>query len=175
MNIIFTIPRPDESLVAIISADVSNTLSPDDIMQHLSDAVTLWINQTLEGKKYWFKTFQYMNIGDLALHGIPKEVNDYLILHDIYNFTLETKGSENVSKNWVFDSILYNENEMHKIIPSPRLREKLKYFDKKTELDTLLNMLSPEWYKMLKSEIEWLTAYGFKLKTIKDILSSKIG
>ncbi len=104
----FSLSRSGEDYVAVITCEVEDAdkMTPNAIMEHLCAAVTAWVDTTPEGRECFADTEEDMNVGDLAMNGIPPGVFIYLAEYGIHHLTIKIFGGEETCR-YNYDSHLY--------------------------------------------------------------------
>ena len=89
---------------AILTITSVENLSPSEAKSKVVDAITQWINDTMEGKDAWSYSCTDFNIGDLSQFEQSSTLNNILKQHGINSINIATISADNFD----FDEVLVN-------------------------------------------------------------------
>lgn len=105
----FIVPRHsiEEQTFAIVKAQVADPdlIQTGKFLNILITAVTNWVRTNKNGRRAWAKSQQDFNIGDLAHYIDSPGLRRALVLHNIYDLTIQIISDLKTSP-WIFDTTL---------------------------------------------------------------------
>lgn len=89
----------------VVSCDKSPSVdSPNQFLQAVGQAVTLWVKNTESGKETYIYAGDDLNIGDICQHDADPELHKFLAETGVHNFQI----SHPEKSGWNYDTSLVN-------------------------------------------------------------------
>lgn len=114
----YIIPRisNDEITFATIIVWYKNgtfVLDVNELFAQLRNAITRWMNETEEGKEAYLNSSGDFNIGDIVTEVSFQDMQTIAsLIRGVEKFEVETFTQDFFPSDWVFDSHLFNEDDL---------------------------------------------------------------
>lgn len=102
----------DDSAFALLDFESPLDLNEDEIRQAITCAVTEWMKTTKAGKESWVFSNRNFNVGDLDQVVDHYTLTSLLKKNNIYNLKIEIIRLKDAARNWSYDTVLINEEEI---------------------------------------------------------------
>ena len=109
------VARGYEPTIAIIGCRTTNTIrGGGQILQPLTAAITLWINETKAGHEAWRDSCEDFNVGDLTAYLEDAELKARLKAQGIYELEIRLIMDGDQQEGWLYGTVLVDRSALAK-------------------------------------------------------------